>query len=88
MDMVHLPKGTAIRGYARPVEDAYLVLEGCITVGWEEREGAVEERLGPKDAIFNPAERIHWFRNDGVTDAEFMMLVGTAQAEDASFQTR
>jgi quercetin dioxygenase-like cupin family protein len=88
MDMVHLPKGTAIRGYARPVEDAYLVLEGCITAGWEERAGAVEQRLGPKDVIFNPADRIHWFRNDGVTDAEFMMLVGTPQAEDVSFQTR
>src|SRR6266436_761433 len=36
MDMVHLPRGAAIRGYARPVEDTYFVLEGCITVGWEE----------------------------------------------------
>jgi mannose-6-phosphate isomerase-like protein (cupin superfamily) len=88
MDMVRLPKGAAIGGYARPVEDAYLVLEGCITVGWEEREGAVEERLGPKDAIFNPAGRVHYFRNDGVADAEFMMLVGTPQAEDVSFQIR
>jgi mannose-6-phosphate isomerase-like protein (cupin superfamily) len=86
MDMVHLPKGVAIRGYTRPVEDAFFVLEGCITVGWEERGGAVEEHLGPKDAIFNPAGRIHYFRNDGVADAEFMMLVGTPQAEDVSFQ--
>jgi quercetin dioxygenase-like cupin family protein len=88
MDMVHLPKGVAIRGYTRPVEDAFFVLEGCITVGWEERGGAVEERLGPKDVIFNPAGRIHHFRNDGVADAEFMMLVGTPQAEDVSFQLR
>jgi mannose-6-phosphate isomerase-like protein (cupin superfamily) len=88
MDMVHLPKGVAISGYARPVEDAYFVLDGCITVGWEERGGAVEERLGPKDAIFNPAGQVHYFRNDGVADAEFMMLVGTPQAEDVSFQNR
>ncbi len=88
MDVVHLPKGVAIRGYTRPVEDAFFVLEGCITVGWEERGGAVEERLGPKDAIFNPAGRIHYFRNDGVADAEFMMLVGTPQAEEVSFQNR
>jgi mannose-6-phosphate isomerase-like protein (cupin superfamily) len=86
MDMVYLPKSAAIRGYARPVEDAYFVLEGCITVGWEGGGRTVEERLGPKDAIFNPAGQVHWFRNDGVADAEFMMLVGTAQAEDISFQ--
>jgi quercetin dioxygenase-like cupin family protein len=88
MDMVHLPRGAAIRGYARPVEDAFFVLEGCITVGWEERGGTVEERLGPMDVIFNPAGRVHWFANDGVADAEFMMLVGTPQAEDVSFQIR
>jgi mannose-6-phosphate isomerase-like protein (cupin superfamily) len=81
MDMVHLPKGVAISSYARPVEDAFFVLEGCIIVGWEEHGGAVEERLGPNDVIFNPAGRIHYFRNDGVADAEFMMLVGSSEAE-------
>jgi mannose-6-phosphate isomerase-like protein (cupin superfamily) len=86
--MVHLPKGVAIRGYTRPVEDAFFVLEGCITVGWDERGGAVEEHFGPKDVIFNPAGRVHYFRNDGVADAEFMMLVGTPQWEDVSFQLR
>jgi mannose-6-phosphate isomerase-like protein (cupin superfamily) len=86
MDMIHLPKGAAVRGYARPVEDAYFVLEGCIAAGWEEGGDAVEERLGPKDLIFNPAGRVHSFRNDGVVDAAFMMLVGTAQAEEVRFQ--
>jgi len=88
MDMVHLPRGAGIHGYARPVEDAFFVLEGYITVGWEERGGTVEQRLGPKDVIFNPAGRIHYFLNDGVADAEFMMFVGTPQAEEVSFQKR
>ena len=86
MDMIHLPKGAAVRGYARLVEDAYFVLEGCITVGWEESGHTVEERLGPKDVILTPAGRVHYFRNDGVADAEFMLLVGTARAEDVRFQ--
>src|SRR6266566_3233194 len=59
MDMVHLPRGVAIRGYARAVEDAFFVLEGCITVGWTEDGHTVEERLGPKDVIFNPAGWVH-----------------------------
>ena len=86
MDMIHLPKGAAVRGYARLVEDAYFVLEGCITVGWEESGHTVEERLGPKDVILTPAGRVHYFRNDGVADAEFMLLAGTARAEDVRFQ--
>jgi quercetin dioxygenase-like cupin family protein len=86
MDMVHLPKGARVRGYSRPVEDAYFVIEGCITVGWEDSGHTVEERLGPKDVIFNPAGRVHYFRNDGVADAEFMLLAGTPKAEDVRFQ--
>jgi mannose-6-phosphate isomerase-like protein (cupin superfamily) len=86
MDKIHLPKGVAVPGYARRVEDVYFVLEGCITVSWEDAGHAAEETLGPRDAIFNPAGRVHHFRNDGATDAAFMMLVGTAEAEDIRFQ--
>jgi mannose-6-phosphate isomerase-like protein (cupin superfamily) len=86
MDMIHLPTGAAIRGYTRPVEDAYFVLAGSLTVGWEEDGHSVEERLGAKDAIFNPAGRVHYFRNDGVADAEFMMLVGMAEPEEVRFR--
>lgn len=87
MDMVHLPKGVAVSGHSRAVEDAYFVIEGCITVGWEEAGRTVEERLGPKDVIFNPSGRVHYFRNDGVSDAEFMLFVGTPKAEDVRFQS-
>jgi mannose-6-phosphate isomerase-like protein (cupin superfamily) len=86
MDMIHLPKGIAVRGYVRPVEDAYLVLKGCLTVGWEKAGHTVEERLGPKDVIFNPAGQVRCFRNDDVADAEFMLLVGTSRPEDIRFQ--
>ena len=85
MDMLQLPRGVAVRGYARPVEDAYFVMEGCITVGWAEAGHVTEVGLGPKDAIFNPAGRVHYFRNDGASDATFMMLVGTAEAEEVRF---
>jgi mannose-6-phosphate isomerase-like protein (cupin superfamily) len=86
MDMIHLPKGIAVRGYSRAVEDAYFVLDGCITVGWVESGHAVEKRLGAKDLVLNPAGRTHYFRNDGVTDAEFMLLVGASHGEDIRFQ--
>jgi oxalate decarboxylase/phosphoglucose isomerase-like protein (cupin superfamily) len=71
---------------ANPAGMENFVLEGCITVGWEEAGHTVEERLGPKDVILTPAGRVHYFRNDGVADAEFMLLVGSARAEDVRFQ--
>jgi quercetin dioxygenase-like cupin family protein len=86
-DLVCLPRGVAVRAYERPVEDAYLVLEGCITVGWEENGRMAEQRLGPRDLIFNPAGQSHYFRNDGVTDAQFMMIVGTPEPENVRFQS-
>jgi hypothetical protein len=29
---------------------------------------------------------VHYFRNDGAADAEFMLLVGTAQPEEVRFR--
>jgi mannose-6-phosphate isomerase-like protein (cupin superfamily) len=86
MDKIHLPKGVAVGGYLRSVEDTYLVLEGYLTVGWQRAGRTVEERLGPKDVIFNPPDQVRYFRNDGVTDAEFMLLVGTSQPEEVRFR--
>lgn len=85
-DLVHLPRGNGVRAYERDVEEAYLVLEGCITVGWQENGSTVEQRLGPRDLILNPAGRRHYFRNEGLTDAQFMMIVGTPQPEDIAFE--
>jgi len=86
MDMIRLPKGARVQGYARPAEDAYFVLEGCLTVGWEDGGSRQEQRLGPKDVILNPPGRIHYFRNDGIADTEFMLLVGTSRPEEVRFE--
>jgi len=64
----------------------YFVLEGAITVGWEQDGQIVERRLGERDLMFNPAGRAHYFRNDGVSDAEFTMVVGAAQPEAVKFE--
>jgi mannose-6-phosphate isomerase-like protein (cupin superfamily) len=85
MDMILLPRGAGVRGYRRAVEDAYFVLAGAVTVGWEEGGQSVEERLGPKDLILNPPGRVHCFRNDGLDDAAFMLLAGTAEPADLRF---
>jgi mannose-6-phosphate isomerase-like protein (cupin superfamily) len=84
-DLVHLPQGGGVRAYTRDVEDAYFVTSGYLTVGWEENGSVVEEKLGPREAVFNPAGRAHYFRNDGIEDAEFLMIVGTPEPETVRF---
>ena len=86
MDMIHLPRGVAVRPYVREVEDVYFVLDGAITVGWEQDGEIVERRLGARDLILNPAGRPHFFRNDGVSDAEFTMVVGSPKPQPVAFE--
>ena len=86
MEMIHLPPGIAVRGYARAVEDAYLVLDGALTVGWEAAGEAVEQRLGRMDVILNPPGRTRYFRNDGVADSVFMLVSGNAPGQGVRFE--
>jgi len=85
-DLVFLPRGAGVRAYERSVEEAYLVLEGCVTAGWQDNGAIVEQRLGPKDLILNPPGQAHFFRNDGFGDAQFMMIVGEPGPENVRFR--
>ncbi len=86
MEMIHLPKGVGVRGHERVVEDAYFVLDGALTVGWEDAGETVEQRLGRKDVILNPPGRSRYFRNEGVADAVFMLLSENAPGQDIQFE--
>ena len=86
MDLIHLPRGVAIKPYVREVEDVYFVLEGAITVGWEQDGEIVERRLGERDLMFNPAGRAHYFRNDGAADAKFTMVMGSPSPQPVAFE--
>jgi oxalate decarboxylase/phosphoglucose isomerase-like protein (cupin superfamily) len=86
MEMIHLPRGVAVRGYRRAVEEAYFVLDGAITVGWAEDGDAAEQRLGPRDVILNPPGRTREFRNDGIADATFMLLSGAGSGQEIRFE--
>jgi mannose-6-phosphate isomerase-like protein (cupin superfamily) len=86
MEMVHLPPGVAVQGYRRVVEDSYFVLDGAVTVGWEDAGETVEQHLGRRDVILNPPGRTRYFRNDGVADAVFMLLSENAPGQDIQFE--
>jgi mannose-6-phosphate isomerase-like protein (cupin superfamily) len=85
-DVVHLPVDRGVSPYNRPVEEAFFVLHGCLTAGWVDGDTTVETRLGPRDLLLTPPHRERWFRNDGVEDAQFEMVVGTPEPETVRFQ--
>jgi mannose-6-phosphate isomerase-like protein (cupin superfamily) len=86
-EMLGLPAGAGVRPYVRDVEDAFMVLEGSLTVGWEDGDGGTAEvELGPLDAVLNPAGRRHWFRNDGIGPCKVWQVVGSAGAETVRFE--
>jgi mannose-6-phosphate isomerase-like protein (cupin superfamily) len=85
-EMLGVPAGVGVKPYVRDVEDAFLVLDGSLTVGWEQ-DGAVREtELGPRDLILNPAGRRHWFRNNGAGPATVWSVIGTARPETVRFE--
>lgn len=85
-EMLGIPSRVGIKPFARDVEDAFLVLEGTLTVGWEENGEQVEVELGPRDLVKTPAGRRHWFRNNGAGHATVWYIVGSASPETITFQ--
>ncbi len=80
-----IPPGCAVRAYTRDVEDAFMVLEGALTVGWEEAGSRAEMELGPRDLVLNPAGRAHWFRNVGHAPVTAWVVVGDALPEQVRY---
>lgn len=85
-EMLGVPAGVGVRPYVRDVEDAFLVLEGSLTVGWEDGGATTEMELGPRDLVLNPAGRPHWFRNNSAGACTIWSVIGTEQPETVTFQ--
>ena len=85
-ELLAVPAGVALRPYVRDVEDAFLVLEGDLTVGWEQDGQRVEAELGPRDLVRTPAGRRHWFRNNGAGPCTVWSVIGDSQAETIAFE--
>ncbi|MGH6763668.1 MAG: cupin domain-containing protein [Phyllobacterium sp.] len=85
-EMLGVPSRVGVKPFTRDVEDAFLVLEGSLTVGWEENGKTVEMELGPRDLLKTPAGQAHWFRNNGAAPATVWHVVGDAKPETVRFE--
>jgi mannose-6-phosphate isomerase-like protein (cupin superfamily) len=84
-EMLSIPAGIGVQPYTRAVEDVFMVLEGSLTVGWEEDGQQAEVELGPRDLLLTPAGRPHWFRNDGAGPCTAWSVVGDCEAETVRY---
>ena len=66
LSMVHQPPGKYAASHMHEIEEAFLVLDGVLTIGWSWDDEVIEVRLGPRDMCLNASGRPHGFRNDGV----------------------
>ena len=85
-EMWGIPSRVALKPFVRPVEDAFLVLEGSLVVGWEDDGKTVEVELGPRDLVKTPAGQKHWIRNDGAGAATVWHVIGTAGDDGVTYE--
>lgn len=62
--------------HTHEIEEIFLVHEGRMVVSWDFDGEFVDIALGPGDALVNPADRAHGFRNDGPTPTVAQFMVG------------
>ncbi|WP_071675587.1 cupin domain-containing protein [Nioella nitratireducens] len=85
-EMLGVPSRVGVQPFVRDVEDAFLVLEGSLTLGWEENGDVTEVELGPRDLVKTPAGRPHWFRNNGAGAATVWYVIGSQGMETVSYK--
>ncbi|WP_371158015.1 cupin domain-containing protein [Jannaschia sp. 2305UL9-9] len=84
-EMLGVPSRVGVAPFTRDVEDALMVLEGSLIVGWEEDGETVETELGPRDLVKTPAGRPHWFRNPGASAATVWYVIGSSEPETVTY---
>jgi len=73
--------------HTHEIEEIFLIHEGRMVVSWDFDGEFVDIALGPGDALVNPADRAHGFRNDGPTPVVAQFMVGHPKPMLPSYKT-
>lgn len=63
------------------VEEVFFVIQGNVTIFWEENGVEEEVVLGPRDMIFTPAGMYRGLRNDTDGDALMLVMLGASKPQ-------
>jgi quercetin dioxygenase-like cupin family protein len=75
------PGGSIPRHYHQDIEHEQYVLSGDYEVG----VGKDTYRVKPGDSLYIPAGTVHWYKNAGKEDAEFLCIVPKKEKYDAVY---
>jgi mannose-6-phosphate isomerase-like protein (cupin superfamily) len=73
--------------HTHEIEEIFLIHSGRMVVSWDFDGEFVDIALGPGDALVNPADRAHGFRNDGPTPLVAQFMVGHPKPMMPSYQS-
>ena len=82
LSIMYVPPGQGNASHTHEVEEVFFVLEGIVTVFFEDETGRrLDVKLGPWDCVSCPAGVIHGYQNDGLEPAYLQVMAGAAQPE-------
>jgi len=86
LSVMYVPPGEGNAPHTHPVEEVFFILQGHVTVFFEEEDGRrVEENLGPWDCVSCPAGVVHGFQNNGVEPVYLQVMVGQTNPEPMGY---
>jgi len=74
--LIYLDSPRYAAAHSHEIEEVFWVHTGRLTVSWELDGEWVDVLLGPGDALLNPADIVHGFRNEGPEPVVAQFMVG------------
>jgi mannose-6-phosphate isomerase-like protein (cupin superfamily) len=86
LSIMYVDPGQGNAAHTHEVEEVFFVLEGYLTVFFEDESGArVERKLGPWDCVACPPGVIHGYVNDSLEPVYFQVMLGKARPETMGY---
>jgi mannose-6-phosphate isomerase-like protein (cupin superfamily) len=76
--LIYQEPGKRASVHYHQIEELFFIHAGTLTMTWQFGDELVDFTLGPGDAVLNPTNRPHGFRNDGPDDVVMQIMVATA----------
>lgn len=80
LSIMQVPPGQGGSAHTHEVEEAFFVLDGVLTVFFEDAQGRrVSTELGKWEAVSCPAGVLHGFENNGTVDVYMQTFIGSGK---------
>lgn len=82
LSIMYVPPGQGNAAHTHEVEEVFFVLQGYLTVFFEDDDGRrVEVKLGPWECVSSPPGVVHGYQNDSLEPVYFQVMLGKARPD-------